>query len=806
MNKILFIILTVLFSLSAQALFEVKDASDQTVLEVSNDGLRIFNEGDTLMVISSTEIKAFIDESAKDKALSRSFSVTTSAASGKGQSDVVNIAPDGLRVFSDNANLMDITTGNITAYIDTSYSFNVTSSDGGKLETDVLEVGAGATKMREGVDGYRYTDFSPFNIFLGLNAGASVTIGSPYSYSGKYNLFLGNESGFSTTSGYFNTFTGYQSGMANTEGTHNSFYGYQAGMNNQTSSYNSVYGYQAGYELNSGNNNSLFGYRAGYLTSTGTDNVFIGTNAGRFNSSGNYNIYVGNNAGYTNQSGSMNICIGQNAGQNTTSDLSVFLGTSAGLENTSGVSNTFIGNQAGANNSTGSFNTYLGWMAGVNHNGSNNTFIGDFSGMGNYSGNNNVYLGMWAGSNNSDGSGNVFIGYDTAVDGSNKLAIDNSNISTPLIYGDFSTNALTINGTLTTTSNATIGGYFTVNGNSVFNGTYFRLASNPGTGSLPTTYTYQGAASSTSKSLAFAIKDALWVTSNAYIDGTASIVGNTTIGGNVGMGTSAPGSHRLSVTGSNTGVAGVTGYFENTSTSDGIALHSKNTSSTNTALSLLVATAGAGDIARFDSWHGNSTWDAEFKFDNDGDGYCDRAWHGGGTDYAEYFPKANTGLSYEIGDIIMMSPNKSYTVEGADINNKNLLLGVFSSDPAVVGNSPAEDISHDNDVLVGLLGVIKTKVNTENGIIKIGDFITVSSSTKIGMKSTKTGMVIGRAMDNYNEVGVGMINVFVDAEWYCPVEGSEITDQETKNILKKQQSKIEELESEIKEIKRLLNK
>ncbi|MCK4980834.1 MAG: hypothetical protein KAS62_10595, partial [Candidatus Delongbacteria bacterium] len=77
MNKVLPMILTILFSLNAQALFEVKDASDNTVLEISNDGLRVFNEGDTLMVISSSEIKAFIDSSTT-KALSRSFCVTTS--------------------------------------------------------------------------------------------------------------------------------------------------------------------------------------------------------------------------------------------------------------------------------------------------------------------------------------------------------------------------------------------------------------------------------------------------------------------------------------------------------------------------------------------------------------------------------------------------------------------------------------------------------------------------------------------------------------------------------------------------------
>ena len=100
MKKLHIIAMLIVFlSLNAQALFEVKDASDNTVLEVSADGLRIFNEGDTLMVISSSEIKAFILESAKDKALSRSFSVTTSAASGKGDSKMFEIAASDGAIF-----------------------------------------------------------------------------------------------------------------------------------------------------------------------------------------------------------------------------------------------------------------------------------------------------------------------------------------------------------------------------------------------------------------------------------------------------------------------------------------------------------------------------------------------------------------------------------------------------------------------------------------------------------------------------------------------------------------------------------
>ena len=139
----LIIILITLLSLNAQALFEVKDASDNTVLEVSADGLRIFNQGDTLMVISSTEIKAFIDESAKDKALSRSFSVTTSAASGKSDSKMFEIGSSSGAIFynpTDNADKIfsinkDSIVANVNPLLDRDFIINdqAASKGGGNL-------------------------------------------------------------------------------------------------------------------------------------------------------------------------------------------------------------------------------------------------------------------------------------------------------------------------------------------------------------------------------------------------------------------------------------------------------------------------------------------------------------------------------------------------------------------------------------------------------------------------------------------------------------------------------------------------
>ncbi|MBN2789847.1 MAG: hypothetical protein JXR69_06635, partial [Candidatus Delongbacteria bacterium] len=53
----------VLSSLYSATLFEIKDNSNNPVFSISDDGLRVFNLGDTLMVISTTEAKINLDNS-----------------------------------------------------------------------------------------------------------------------------------------------------------------------------------------------------------------------------------------------------------------------------------------------------------------------------------------------------------------------------------------------------------------------------------------------------------------------------------------------------------------------------------------------------------------------------------------------------------------------------------------------------------------------------------------------------------------------------------------------------------------------
>ncbi|MEK7813010.1 MAG: hypothetical protein AAB296_04550, partial [Candidatus Desantisbacteria bacterium] len=98
---------------------------------------------------------------------------------------------------------------------------------------------------------------------------------------------------------------------------------------------------------------------------------------------------------------------------------------------TPGDYNTFLGNTAGYNNTEGAFNTFLGYGAGHN----------------NITGNNNLFLGYNAGYSET---------------GSNKLYIDNSDTTNPLIWGDFETDGVKINGSLTVTGPLTAMNFFGV--------------------------------------------------------------------------------------------------------------------------------------------------------------------------------------------------------------------------------------------------------------------------------------------------------------------------------------------------------
>ena len=158
------------------------------------------------------------------------------------------------------------------------------------------------------------------------------------------------------------------------------------------------------------------------------------------------NIAIGKTAMLYNETGYSNTVVGKDAGR--------------GASGQSYNSNTFIGRQAGYSNETGESNVMVGRQAGYsNTSADDNIFIGRYAAYYTETGINNVVIGKEAGfgSSGQSYSNNVFIGYQAGFQetGSNKLYIETSDSTSPLIYGEFDNDLVRINGDLNVTGAVT---------------------------------------------------------------------------------------------------------------------------------------------------------------------------------------------------------------------------------------------------------------------------------------------------------------------------------------------------------------
>ena len=457
-----------------ELIFAVVNSTNDTVFAVYNGGVRIYVD----------------DDISKDTGNRGGFAVG-GFSSGKGEitNEFLRVTPDSVRIYVD-PDPPGKDTGNRGGFAVGGFS------SGKALPTDFMNI-------------------SKDNYFIGLGAGYSNT-------DGIYNSFMGYEAGYKNIDGDRNVFIGYQSGNANIGGASS------AGDNNL------FVGNRSGYENTTGSNNVFLGNNSGYNNIGGSSNAFVGNNSGFYNTSGNYNVFFGYYAGSKNTSGDYNTFIGYQSGLSTTTGYrNAFLGYLSGYENTEGARNIFIGGFAGHDNTTANDNTFVGYLSGrYNTIGTGNVFFGYGSGIDNTKGNNNTYIGYNAANNdttgnenvvigyeagyNSYGSGNVYIGFRAGknINNSNKLVIDNEDNASPLIYGDFDSDYLEINGDL-----RVINGDFRVNdGNFLVDDGNIRIMDNPGDGVTPLYYAYQGNANSISKKYAFTINDGLWVTQNVWAD------------------------------------------------------------------------------------------------------------------------------------------------------------------------------------------------------------------------------------------------------------------------------------------------
>jgi hypothetical protein len=208
----------------------------------------------------------------------------------------------------------------------------------------------------------------------------------------------------------------------------------------------------------SGIRNTAFGTNALAANDSPNDNTAIGFNAlavNTFNSGGgNQNTAVGSGALATLNGGIGNTAVGFNAlnASVATSQFNTAIGAGALSRTNVAASqdNVAIGYNSLSQTATFTRTVAIGSNALVNASGNNtrNTAIGAFAGSATTTGNDNIFIGNAAGSAEAGTS-------------SNKLYIENTNAdaSNALVYGEFDTNILRVNGTLQVNNPGGANGY-----------------------------------------------------------------------------------------------------------------------------------------------------------------------------------------------------------------------------------------------------------------------------------------------------------------------------------------------------------
>jgi hypothetical protein len=244
-------------------------------------------------------------------------------------------------------------------------------------------------------------------------------------------------------------------------------------------------------------NRDLFQIRGQYFLDTNTFDPYTGDSA---------SIYIGLNAGLLATGVTLNTVIGSNALRSLVSggNGQVAIGSDALRGLTGGCCNVAVGDMAGGSLRSGGDNIFIGQRSGrlftggtaniliganvvdQSLSGNNNVMIGKTAGN-RVTGDNNVMIGREAGGGGTarTSTGNVFLGYQAGLSetGSNLLYIENSNSSTPLIYGDFANDLLRFNAkvgvnVLPSTFDFDVNGTSRFNGNTTFGSTIngFNLA------------------------------------------------------------------------------------------------------------------------------------------------------------------------------------------------------------------------------------------------------------------------------------------------------------------------------------------
>ncbi|MDP3795198.1 MAG: hypothetical protein Q8R13_04725 [bacterium] len=145
-----------------------------------------------------------------------------------------------------------------------------------------------------------------------------------------------------------------------------------------------------------------------------------------------------------------------------------------------------------------------------------------------------------------------------------------------------------------------------------------------------------------------------------------------------------------------------------------------------------------------------------FIFDQEGTGHADDVWTDNAYDLAEEYDLTEPSTE---GTVVVVDPTLKDRFMPSTSKDQ-VPTGVVSYHTAQLGSSfgnirekyPQLGLrdSYTHPHPIALVGRVPVKVSTENGPIKIGERIAVSSIKGMGMKATASGYTLGVALDNFD--------------------------------------------------------
>ncbi|PUZ24832.1 hypothetical protein DCC81_10915 [Chitinophaga parva] len=208
---------------------------------------------------------------------------------------------------------------------------------------------------------------------------------------------------------------------------------------------------------------------------------------------------------------------------------------------------------------------------------------------------------------------------------------------------------------------------------------------------------------------------------------------------------------------------GKAGRFSNFNSANGQPTMQITTNGTGSAI-LVNHTGASGNLATFQSAGSNVA-----RIDKAGRGFFDGGTQNSGADVAEAFDAKGGKAAYEPGDVLIIDVNSDRSVEKSNAAYSTLVAGVYATKPGVVLTEGAADadVMESDQVPMGVVGVIPTKVCDEGGAIHRGDILVTASKAGYAMKADpeklKPGQAIGKALEELVR-GEGKIKVLVNVK------------------------------------------